>query len=320
MNYICPFNKTEIKYFPNYIATQPKKFNLTPKQLRYEVLKYNFPTLVSKNTMEEYYVIKQYSLPMFKKEFGWDYKTTIFLLEYFEIPIRNAKESHKLCDDKRKTTLVKKYGVDNISKSDQCKEKKKKTFIDHYGVDNIWKCPKYYEWLESYMLENYGHKRLGFAVWTKQQRSDNAKKRWETFTPEYREQLIKQIIKNVMSGCNSGLESQIAECLTQLGVNFERNFYINRNQYDFYIKNYNLILEIQGDFWHANPNRYKSDDILMIPNTEGVKASDLWKKDEIKKKKAIDCGYKIDYLWETEIKQAENAIDLILPILRKHES
>jgi G:T-mismatch repair DNA endonuclease (very short patch repair protein) len=320
MKYICPFNKTEIKYFPNYIATQSKKFKLSPSELKFQVLKFNFPHLISKEILKELYINKKYSLPMFYKEFGWSYNNTLFLLNYFNIQIRNIKDVGSLYHDKRKSTMVDKYGVDNISKLQECKEKKKKTFIENYGVDNIWKSPKYYEWLDSYMLENYGHKRLGFAVWTKQQRSDNAKKRWETFTPEYREQLIKQIIKNLMSGCNSGLESQITECLTQLGVNFERNFYINRNQYDFYIKNYNLILEIQGDFWHANPNIYKSDDVLMFPNTDGVKASDLWKKDEIKKKKAIDSGYNIDYIWENEIRKSENVIDLILPIFRKYEN
>ena len=320
MNYICPCNKTKIKYFPNYIATQPKKFNLTPKQLKYEVLKYNFPELVSKTTLEEYYIREKYSLPMFNEKFGWDYKTTIFLLEYFEIPIRSHTEAYKLCDDKRKATMVKKYGVDNISKSNQCKENKKKTFLKNYGVDNIWKCPKYIDWLGSYMIENYGCKRAGFVLWSKERHSNTSKKRWENFTPEYREQLIKNIIKNLQSGCNSGLESKIGEGLTQLGVEFIRNFYINRNQYDFYIKNYNLILEIQGDFWHANPEKYKSDDILNFPNTNGVIASDIWKKDEIKKKKAIDNGYQIDYLWETEIRKSENVIDLIIPILRKYEN
>jgi very-short-patch-repair endonuclease len=270
--------------------------------------------------LEEYYVTKQYSLPMFRKEFGWDHKTTIFLLQYFKIQMRTAKEAHQLSDNKRKNTLVKKYGVDNISKSDTHKEKKKRTFLEHYGIDNIWKCPKYYEWLESYMLENYGHKRLGFAVWTKKQYSDNAKKTWETYTPEYRENLIKRITKNLMSGCNSGLESQINECLIQLGVNFERNLWIGRNQYDFYIKNYNLILEIQGDFWHANPLKYTSNDILMFPATSGIKAVDIWKKDEVKKQKAINHGYNIDYIWENEIKQVENVIDLLLPIFRKHEN
>lgn len=32
-----------------------------------------------------------------------------------------------------------------------------------------------------------------------------------------------------------------------------------------YIKTLNVVIEIYGDFWHANPKKYKASDELNMP-------------------------------------------------------
>ena len=72
--------------------------------------------------------------------------------------------------------------------------------------------------------------------------------------------------------------------------------FLARYNFDFIFKN-KKILEIQGDFWHANPNIYHLDDELL----KNWYAEDVWKKDKRKKEKIESLGYTVLYLWESEI-------------------
>ena len=54
-------------------------------------------------------------------------------------------ESVKKCpgvQEKKKQTLLKKYGVTNVSQLGDIQERKKKTWIEKYGVDNPSKAPE----------------------------------------------------------------------------------------------------------------------------------------------------------------------------------
>lgn len=42
-------------------------------------------------------------------------------------------------------------------------------------------------------------------------------------------------------------------------------FGIDNIHIDIYIKKFNTVIEIYGDFWHANPNKYKENDELNMP-------------------------------------------------------
>lgn len=54
---------------------------------------------------------------------------------------------------------------------------------------------------------------------------------------------------------------------------------------------------MNGDYWHCNPFIYKKDD--LVNHTSGkVKASIIWKKDEVKRLKAESEGYKVIYMGE----------------------
>jgi hypothetical protein len=66
--------------------------------------------------------------------------------------------------------------------------------------------------------------------------------------------------------------------------------------YDFVITNINICIEFNGDFWHANPKKYKDDDYILEK-----RAIDIWKNDEfklnlLKKERNIDTII----VWESE--------------------
>lgn len=72
--------------------------------------------------------------------------------------------------------------------------------------------------------------------------------------------------------------------------------------FDFYDSKTNKIIEFYGDYWHANPIKYKEDDIIYYPNKNFVKAKEIWEKDkkrleEIKEFRNIDALIIWEYDW-----------------------
>ena len=89
---------------------------------------------------------------------------------------------------------------------------------------------------------------------------------------------------------------------------------ISKYFYDIKISNSNIIIEVNGDFWHGNPLFYKEDDIINHP-FQPVVAKSLWIKDEKKKTIAENKGFKVIYIWENEIK--ENNRDILTFLINR---
>lgn len=78
---------------------------------------------------------------------------------------------------------------------------------------------------------------------------------------------------------------------------------------DLYIPSKNLIIEINGDYWHANPLKYKKEDIIYTTeNKRNITAEEIWKKDKKQEEKLLKSGYNLLVVWEKDIK--ENKKDL----------
>lgn len=178
---------------------------------------------------------------------------------------------------------------------------------------------------------------------------EGRKRFWENLTDEAREELIsklktsktddwktlkrkqnivywsnlsedeKQIrLKKLHSGIKyvSSLETRINEIFSSwrsINKNFDYKhlFYIGHRNYDFLI-NKNLLLEVQGDYWHANPKIYSSSDIIDM-GAKKMTAQEVWERDKAKEKIAVDRGYKIVYIWENEMRQlSESDLEKLL--------
>ena len=247
--------------------------------------------------------------------------------------------------EKYKKTCKGKYGVDNVSKVSDVKEKKKQTFLKNYGVDNIWKDKEYYVWLHQHMLDKYGAKSLpnrygNMKKWwdsltddqvkkmsikreitrkrnwdnlTEKQkkivtkkRSDIHKKYWASLTDDQKNAYMKKRLKNYGKVFSSKLEIRISETLQKLGIRYKWQFWIAGKVYDFKIKHTKTIIEVNGDYWHANPRKYKSNDLINYPKNRGFLACDIWKKDFDKRKLAHKYGYSILYMWECDINKMDD--------------
>jgi very-short-patch-repair endonuclease len=67
-------------------------------------------------------------------------------------------------------------------------------------------------------------------------------------------------------------------------------FYIH----DFYIPSINLLCEVDGDYFHSNPEKYKKEDLNEMQRKNR-------RRDEKKTRGALGIGYKIERFWETDI-------------------
>ena len=86
-----------------------------------------------------------------------------------------------------------------------------------------------------------------------------------------------------------------------------------RYYYDFYIPSLNAIIEFNGDYWHANPEKYSSGSYLKIQRVGDVLVDDIWERNKRKKEVAESNGYNFFVIWEKEYK--EHGIEKLLNLL-----
>lgn len=102
----------------------------------------------------------------------------------------------------------------------------------------------------------------------------------------------------------SKLEEKFAEILDTLNIEYEQQYRLKENKtngvFDFKIKNRNILIEVDGDFWHCNPKVFPT---LIHPVQERNIKNDLRKN-----KLAIDLSYKLIRIWEYDI---NNNLELV---------
>jgi hypothetical protein len=67
-------------------------------------------------------------------------------------------------------------------------------------------------------------------------------------------------------------------------------------------------IEINGDYWHANPNLYEAEQEIQYPNQTFIKAKDIWEKDEKKLSLIRKRGYNIKIIWEADYNRDKKLI------------
>lgn len=92
-------------------------------------------------------------------------------------------------------------------------------------------------------------------------------------------------------------EQQLYNILKKYFPKLNQQLSLGKYHYDFYLKN--KIIEFNGDYWHANPDKYLFEDYVgIILNNQPTYAYEIWAKDEKKIQYAEQLGYKILIVWE----------------------
>ena len=164
-------------------------------------------------------------------------------------------------------------------KKDEWKENRRKGNIRSMGVDNPWKCKKITKIIQK--------KRMKTLMKNGTLNNYYSKISQDLFWSIY-ERLPKKLKKY----------TYFAE------LNNENYFYDNINNsyyfYDFVISNIKFCIEFNGDYWHANPEFYKEDDIVIK-----YKVDEIWNRDKVKNDFIRSKGYELVIVWENEYKNDE---------------
>lgn len=250
------------------------------KDWKYQYIIHNFPDL-TRGKIKELYLEMKWSMNMIRDHYFLDLKSIDYLIKYYGFKTRTISESHHLKEYKERieSTNLERYGAINpLSKGTKPFKKRNKTVKDRYGCENVFQV------MDEFISD------------------------WNSFG------------KNSMV---SSLNKKVYSILDDLNIKFKPEFKIKYKDdkgcirfksYD--IKIGRLLIEVNGDYWHANPNKYKSDDVFNFPKNT-VTARDIWNMDIYKKEIAEAHDYDVLYIWESEFNSIENVIQKIKDQINK---
>ena len=134
--------------------------------------------------------------------------------------------------------------------------------------------------------------------------SKTSKKMWSSRTSEEAKILLPKpgSRNHIVNGISMNFpESKIAQRLNAQNISwiYEKSFGNEKNRFypDFYLPDYEIVIECFGDYWHANPNKYQKNDILF----EDIKVEDVWKADEYRLNMLRESNLIPFVFWESDL-------------------
>lgn len=132
--------------------------------------------------------------------------------------------------------------------------------------------------------------------------SSNCRQKWfgeiysqqDWYKDNKRKIALSMLEKGIFSNVDTAPQKIINSILQSNNIEFVNEYNCKYYSIDNYLSQYNLMIEVMGDYWHCNPNKYQviknNKQILRIPK-------DKAKHTYIKNKYNIE----ILYLWEWDI-------------------
>jgi G:T-mismatch repair DNA endonuclease (very short patch repair protein) len=236
-----------------------------------------------------------------KKGYYTDASTIIDFCKEKNIKTKTIKESANSINvrTKYKETCLKKYNkINSLSKNTLPYLKRNCTVKNKYNVNNVFQLELVKEKSKQSMINKYGVNHTIFLHTTKRNYGKRSK--------------IHKKIESFLTEHNVDFKSEVKNKFTKY------NNYLNKDYspiVDILIENKKIVIEINGDIWHANPKFYKNND--MIHRFKGlISAQDIWNFDKSRISQIESFGYTVIVLWECDI---NNNMELIKNILAQNK-
>lgn len=143
----------------------------------------------------------------------------------------------------------------------------------------------------------------------------NAKRALTMKKPEIREGSRKRALKTLSNYPQKTKPETMAEkFLKDKKINYNSQVVIN-NKFcvDIIIHEYNVVIEIQGDYFHSNPEKFPSNKLNKQQRIQ-------IKKDKARFNYLTKCGYIVFGIWENDIlNNVEDAFDQVLTYIKTGE-
>lgn len=140
--------------------------------------------------------------------------------------------------------------------------------------------------------------------------SDNAKRIWAQKSDDEKIKVIERLNQVMINQHKpTKIEIKVANYLKSKNIKYLSNHKINNFYVDFYLIDYNIVIECDGDFWHSNPLFYKNKVLTKVQKKNIDR--------DLRKNNMLESN-NIQYLrfWENDIHKnfldVTNKIDSIL--------
>jgi hypothetical protein len=270
----CPICKSKKRLNPNHI----KKCFGEDIDYKFKYISHNIPE-INYEVIYNLYVNEKWSIPMLCKKYNLDIKSICYLLNYFKIHIRSIKETRKLTEYKERIekTNIERFGAINpLSKGTAIFHKRNQTVLDKYGCENVFQ-------------------------------------RLDLFINEWSNSGKRSKISSLNKSLYKILEDLEISYIPEFSISYVSDDGKKRwKSYDAKINN--VLIEIHGNYWHANPEIYCKSTIFQFPKSI-ITAKEIWELDKYKELIANTHGYSLLTIWESEIKNIENVKKRIKDII-----
>lgn len=246
----------------------------------------------------------------------------LYLDKYFALLgiKRTSKEERatKRYQDKFKKSVFEKYGVDNISKSEEYKKKKSETVMKNFGVTHNLRMPdtikkakdgikkvfdspdlkaKMQDKYKKTCKEKYGVDNVAKIKEVRKVNSEKQKLKISRMSLEERRAMTEKARDywNSQNSWESSIEIKVKDILKDLNIEYQEHITLYGYNYDIVIED--IIIEVNGDFWHGNPLKYRPGDKLFST----LLVDDIWEKDARKTRVAQENKKRVYILWESDI-------------------
>ena len=127
-------------------------------------------------------------------------------------------------------------------------------------------------------------------------------------SPEYYREIKSRGGKSAMSKSQnyekSSLEIIVENWLKNNNINYEYSPIMGSYQYDFIIHNKRILIEVQGDYWHGNPNLFNDDGSNGKRILNDIQKTKI-EKDRQKLEFAKTHNFELICIWEEEINKGD---------------
>ncbi len=194
--------------------------------------------------------------------------------EYIVLKAHNQRFCSPSCNSKWQSTLLGKDNPKFIQKIIRCDYCDKEFYTMNYRIKkegkNFCSVKCRQEWFSK--------------IWSQQE--------------EWKEKSRKKIIETLSSGKMSSVETKpqviVNSILDELKINYQREFPTGHYLIDNYLTDNDLMIEVQGDYWHCSPIKFH--DKINSRQSFGIR------RDKSKHTYILNkFGINILYLWEYDI-------------------
>ena len=237
-------------------------------------------SVLTKEFLQINYVKLGKSFPQIAEDLGLETGAAIYnKAKSLGIKIRNVSESRKMPKAKRrhKDGCLRSFGAThNFCSGSSPRLLMQKRLFEQEGITNVFQRQEVKEQIRKTWEIKYGTRNLWTLEW-------------------YRKKIRKSCVY-------AGIHQKVYKYIrTDLNIDCEIEFPIKSGKtkqsvflYDIRYKN--KLIEVNGDYWHANPGKYKETSVFHFPRGQFT-SQQIWEQDKHKLQVAQDAGYTIMLVW-----------------------